>query len=101
MLFWDPVLSGNRDTACATCHHPDFAYADGRDLSGTVQAATAQNTARAHVTAGVIWLVTLLFIDRRRDLGPADALAVDICALYWHFVDVVWIALFATLYFLK
>ena len=32
LLFWDPILSGNRDTACATCHHPDFAYADGRDL---------------------------------------------------------------------
>jgi len=33
LLFWDPVLSGSRDTACATCHHPDFAYADARDLS--------------------------------------------------------------------
>jgi cytochrome c peroxidase len=33
LLFWDPILSGNQDVACATCHHPDFAYADGRDLS--------------------------------------------------------------------
>ncbi|HZX75357.1 MAG TPA: cytochrome-c peroxidase, partial [Cyclobacteriaceae bacterium] len=33
MLFWDPILSGNRDVSCATCHHPDFAYADSRDLS--------------------------------------------------------------------
>src|SRR5688572_7558131 len=33
LLFWDPILSGNRDIACATCHHPDFAYADGRALS--------------------------------------------------------------------
>jgi cytochrome c peroxidase len=33
LLFWDPVLSGARDTACATCHHPDFAWADGRELS--------------------------------------------------------------------
>ena len=33
MLFWDPILSGNKDVACATCHHPDFGYADGRDLS--------------------------------------------------------------------
>ena len=32
-LFWDPILSGDRDVACATCHHPDFAYADGRPLS--------------------------------------------------------------------
>src|SRR5687767_5288721 len=33
LLFWDPILSGEKDTACATCHHPDFAYADGRDLA--------------------------------------------------------------------
>ncbi|MBL9017003.1 MAG: cytochrome-c peroxidase [Myxococcales bacterium] len=33
LLFWDPILSGDRDVACATCHHPDFAYADGRALS--------------------------------------------------------------------
>jgi cytochrome c peroxidase len=33
LLFWDPILSGNRDVACATCHHPDFAYGDGLDVS--------------------------------------------------------------------
>jgi len=33
LLFWDPILSGARDVACATCHHPAFAYADGRELS--------------------------------------------------------------------
>jgi cytochrome c peroxidase len=33
MLFWDPVLSGPRDVACATCHHPRFGYAENRDLS--------------------------------------------------------------------
>ena len=32
LLFWDPILSGSADVACATCHHPDFGYADGRDL---------------------------------------------------------------------
>jgi len=46
LLFWDPVLSGARDIACATCHHPDFAYADGRDLSlGT--GAVGRGPARA------------------------------------------------------
>ncbi len=29
LLFWDPVLSGNRDVACATCHLPEHAYSDG------------------------------------------------------------------------
>ena len=33
MLFFDPILSGNRDTSCATCHHPAFGMGDGRELS--------------------------------------------------------------------
>ncbi len=33
MLFWDPILSGGRDVACASCHHPSFAYADARQVS--------------------------------------------------------------------
>lgn len=32
LLFFDPVTSGTKDVACATCHHPDFGMADGRDL---------------------------------------------------------------------
>lgn len=32
LLFWDPILSGQKDIACATCHHPAFGYADGREL---------------------------------------------------------------------
>lgn len=32
LLFWDPILSGGLDVSCATCHHPDFGYADGRSL---------------------------------------------------------------------
>ena len=32
LLFYDPVLSGNRDTACATCHHPAFGTSDGVSL---------------------------------------------------------------------
>jgi len=52
----------------------------------------------AHVTAGVIWLGTLLAIDYKRGLQPSDAINVDIAALYWHFVDVVWIAIFTLLY---
>jgi len=32
-LFWDPILSGGRDVACASCHHPSLGYADGRRTS--------------------------------------------------------------------
>ena len=55
----------------------------------------------AHVTAGVLWLLTLLAIDIKRGLGPRDALLVDISALYWHFVDVVWIAIFTLVYLIR
>lgn len=32
-LFWDPILSGNKDIACASCHHPNHGYADGIERS--------------------------------------------------------------------
>ncbi len=31
-LFYDPILSGNRTVACATCHHPDLGTSDGVSL---------------------------------------------------------------------
>ena len=54
-----------------------------------------------HVTAGVIWLLALLAIDVKRGLKPSDALAVDLAALYWHFVDVVWIVIFTLVYLIQ
>ena len=30
LLFFDPILSATRDVACATCHHPQHGWADGR-----------------------------------------------------------------------
>ncbi|MDX1436697.1 MAG: cytochrome c peroxidase, partial [Anaerolineales bacterium] len=32
-LFWDRILSGNKDISCATCHHPMAATGDGLSLS--------------------------------------------------------------------
>lgn len=32
LLFFDPILSGEKDTACGTCHHPDLGFADGRQF---------------------------------------------------------------------
>jgi len=55
----------------------------------------------AHVTAGVIWLLSMLFVDMKRGLGPADAMNVDLMALYWHFVDVVWVAIFTLVYLIR
>jgi cytochrome c oxidase subunit I len=51
-----------------------------------------------HVTIGVIWLLALLWLDLRGKLAVADAVKVEIAGLYWHFVDVVWIAIFTLVY---
>ncbi|MCG3161589.1 MAG: Cytochrome c551 peroxidase [Acidobacteria bacterium] len=29
LLFFDPILSGDKTTSCASCHHPDYGMADG------------------------------------------------------------------------
>ena len=55
----------------------------------------------AHVTAGVLWICTLASIDKKRGLRADEGLIVDMCALYWHFVDVVWIAIFVLLFLIK
>jgi heme/copper-type cytochrome/quinol oxidase subunit 3 len=51
-----------------------------------------------HVTVGVVWLLILFVMSLRGRLGRADAIKVEIAGLYWHFVDIVWIALFTLLY---
>src|SRR5262245_5728532 len=33
LLYFDPVLSGNNEQSCATCHHPDLGFSDGRNSS--------------------------------------------------------------------
>lgn len=53
----------------------------------------------AHVTLGVIWLLSLLFHSfRKGGLTAETELNVDLAALYWHFVDVVWIVIFTVIY---
>jgi heme/copper-type cytochrome/quinol oxidase subunit 3 len=55
----------------------------------------------AHVTVGVIWLATLWYLTRRGRIGRSQAVLVDIAGLYWHFVDVVWIAIFTFIYLIQ
>jgi len=33
LLYWDPILSGKKDVACVSCHHPNLGYTDGLDFS--------------------------------------------------------------------
>ncbi len=52
----------------------------------------------AHVTLGVVWLLSLFFFSFTGGVTAKRNLDVDLAALYWHFVDVVWIVIFAVVY---
>ena len=54
-----------------------------------------------HVTVGLIWLGTVLVTAIRGKLPPEKALNLEIAALYWHFVDVIWIIIFTLIYLIK
>jgi cytochrome c oxidase subunit 3 len=55
----------------------------------------------SHVTVGVIWLSTLLVLAIRGKLPAEKSLNLEIAALYWHFVDVVWIVIFPVVYLMR
>ena len=52
----------------------------------------------AHVTIGIIWLLSILVISLRGGIPQEKALDVEIAGLYWHFVDIVWIVIFTVVY---
>ncbi len=55
----------------------------------------------AHVAVGVLWLLSLAWQAHKGRLGPEKSLTVEISGLYWHFVDVVWIVIFALVYLIQ
>lgn len=54
----------------------------------------------AHVTGGVIYLSCYLIQAVGGRLKPGTAKDIEIAALYWHFVDLVWILVFTFVYLL-
>ncbi|MFC0187649.1 cytochrome aa3 quinol oxidase subunit III [Fictibacillus aquaticus] len=52
----------------------------------------------AHVTFGIVWITYILIQVARKGLTPTTASKVFISSLYWHFLDVVWIFIFTSVY---
>ncbi|MDH4333987.1 MAG: heme-copper oxidase subunit III [Chloroflexota bacterium] len=55
----------------------------------------------AHVFGGAVGLTILSARAAQGQFSSRNHVAVEAISMYWHFVDVVWIALFSTLYFLR
>lgn len=54
----------------------------------------------SHVTAGLIMLIIVLFFGLAGRIGPEQSARLDVLSLYWHFVDAVWVVVFAVVYVL-
>lgn len=55
----------------------------------------------AHVLGGVIGLAVILSRGVAGQFSARHHVAVEAVSAYWHFVDIVWVALFSTIYLLK
>ncbi len=103
LWLWVTCILGTTFLACQAYEFTSFIH-EGLSIRTNLFGSsffTLTGFHGAHVTAGVIWLFTLLAIDYKRGLRPEDATIVDICALYWHFVDVVWILIFTLVYLIN
>ncbi len=52
----------------------------------------------AHVTFGIVMLLSLFGMSMRGSLSQDRSEVVELVGLYWHFVDVVWIVIFTVVY---
>ena len=55
----------------------------------------------AHILIGVIWLLAVAAKTVRGGFSATNFLPVEIAGLYWHFVDLVWVAIFMVVYLLE
>ena len=76
-------------------------YRNGMSLRTNVSSSiffVATGLHGLHVTVGIIWLLSLWGMAMQGKFGQKDSEAVEVSGLYWHFVDVVWIVIFAVVY---
>src|SRR5215813_4040706 len=59
LLYFDPVLSSDNEQSCATCHHPDLGFSDGRltsmGLGGKGAGPDRQGGKQVRRSAPTIW----------------------------------------------
>src|ERR1700733_10556620 len=53
-----------------------------------------------HVTAGLVMLVTVAVFGLSGRVGVKQSYQIEVLAMYWHFVDAVWVVVFTVVYVL-
>ncbi len=55
----------------------------------------------AHLSGGVISLLIIIYNHFKQKYNSSQFLGIELGAMYWHFLDFLWIYLFLFLYFFK
>ncbi|MFY8039133.1 MAG: cytochrome c oxidase subunit 3 [Bosea sp. (in: a-proteobacteria)] len=95
--LWLTVILGVLFTICQVYEYSHAAFS----FSGHVYGATfymATGFHGAHVVIGTIFLAVCLYRAYLNHFTPKQHLGFEFAAWYWHFVDVVWLFLFAAIY---
>jgi cytochrome c oxidase subunit 3 len=77
------------------------AFAFSRENGGNIYGSTffmATGFHGFHVIVGTIFLIVILLRAMRGEFTPKAHFGFEAAAWYWHFVDVVWLFLFASVY---
>jgi heme/copper-type cytochrome/quinol oxidase subunit 3 len=110
MLF-GTIIFGAIFLACQVYEFTHFVHAPGNEL--TLSSYRGQphvfgstfyvltGTHGTHVAIGVFWLIGWLAYSFTGKMSSVHAIDVEICGLYWHFVDVVWILIFPVVYLME
>ncbi len=95
--LWLTVVLGALFTLCQIYEYSHAAFG----FSGNIYGATfymATGFHGAHVLIGTIFLAICLWRAYQNHFTPKQHLGFEFAAWYWHFVDVVWLFLFAAIY---
>jgi cytochrome o ubiquinol oxidase subunit 3 len=59
---------------------------------------TLVGTHGAHISAGLIWMLTMMFRVYQNGLNATNVKRLKMLSMFWHFLDIVWIFIFSIVY---
>jgi cytochrome c oxidase subunit 3 len=99
--LWATVALGVLFSIVQVYEYAHAAFAFSRDNGGNIYGSTffmATGFHGFHVLVGTIFLIVCLFRAYKGHFTPQKHFGFEAAAWYWHFVDVVWLFLFASIY---
>jgi cytochrome c oxidase subunit 3 len=55
----------------------------------------------AHLLGGIISLLVVIYNHYKQKYNSTQTLGIELSAMYWHFMDFIWVYLFLFFYFFK